>query len=50
MGILWLCYGDPMVRDAEWKLNGRELLREGMLTVGIGGAWYTSEGVHIGNK
>ena len=27
MGIIRICYGYPMVMDAEWKLNGRELLR-----------------------
>jgi len=41
MGILWICYGYPVVMEAEWKqngsrmeaewkLNGRELLREGI--------------------
>ena len=50
MGIIWICYGYPVVMEAEWKLNGRELLREGMLRVYARGAWYPSEGVHIGNK
>ena len=50
MGIIRICYGYPVVRDAEWKLNGWELVREGMLTVYARGAWYPSEGVQTGNK
>ena len=50
MGIIWICCGYPVVMDAEWKLNGRQLLREGMLTVGTRGAWYPSEGVQTGKN
>ena len=30
MGIIWICYGYPVVMEAEWKLNGSQLLREGI--------------------
>ena len=39
MGILCILYGYSMVRHAKLMLNGWELLREGVLTVGTGGAW-----------
>jgi len=31
MGIIWIYYGYPVVMEAEWKLNGSELLREGIM-------------------
>jgi hypothetical protein len=45
MGIICIWYGYPVVRIADLKVNGRELIQEGMLTVGTGGAWYPSKGV-----
>jgi len=50
MGILCIWYGYPMVRNAKLMLNGCQLLREEVLTVSIGGAWYPSEGVQTGNN